>query len=262
MTATPLRREALDRREEHVDLARREGGGRLVHDEHARLTVEGLGHLDHLLLGDSQLRHGTAGIDTDAQLLQTASRLLTESLAIHDPEPERRLSSEGDVLRGGELGDEVELLVDDAYPQRLGVSGPLDLHRLPEELDLARVGANGSAQDLHERGLPRPVLPEEDVHLALPHLQRDAVEGHDTGEGLADALHAQGHGSRADVLADLHPVASRPPRPRHERRRGSHARADHIRSRAGDACAERIGSLVRYDRGVPDRRDQEEYHRW
>jgi hypothetical protein len=53
--------QALDGGEELVDLRGREGGGRLVHDEDAHLLGEGLRHLDHLLMGDAQLAHGTGG---------------------------------------------------------------------------------------------------------------------------------------------------------------------------------------------------------
>jgi hypothetical protein len=39
---------------ERVDLGVVEGGGGLVHDEHPRVVREGLGDLDHLLLGDRE----------------------------------------------------------------------------------------------------------------------------------------------------------------------------------------------------------------
>ena len=52
----------------------------------------------------------------------------------------------------------------DAAPHRLG--GVADLHRPPLERDLAAVGMHLPREDLQERRLPRPVLADENVHLA------------------------------------------------------------------------------------------------
>ena len=62
----------LDRGEERVDLAGGERGRGLVHDQQARVAVERLRHLDHLLLGDTQRRDGTPGVDAHARAPRAA----------------------------------------------------------------------------------------------------------------------------------------------------------------------------------------------
>ncbi len=61
--------------------------------------------------------------------------------------------------------------------------------------DLAGVAPAGAAQDLHERRLPCPVLPEQGVHFTAPQLEAHVVERDDAGEDLADAAHLEHRGN-------------------------------------------------------------------
>src|SRR6185437_7730692 len=63
--------------------------------------------------------------------------------------------------------------------------------RLAVEEDLPGVGAVEPVQDVHQRRLARAVLPEQRMHLAAPHIERDVVVRDDSRELLADAPHLE-----------------------------------------------------------------------
>ena len=77
-----------------------------------------------------------------------------------------QLTAEEDVLGDGELGDQVELLVDDGDAVALGVAGAVQHERLAVEEQLAGVVGVGAAEDLHQRALAGPVLADEGMDLA------------------------------------------------------------------------------------------------
>ena len=62
----------------------------------------------------------------------------------------------------------------------------------PRRTDLALVGLEQPVEDVHERGLARPVLPEQGVHLAAAQVEIDAVVRGECAEALGDALQLEG----------------------------------------------------------------------
>jgi hypothetical protein len=66
------------------------------------------------------------------------------------------------------------------------------VHRLAAEEDLALVGLEQPVEDVHERRLPRPVLPEQGVHLTATQVEVDAVVRDERAEALGDALQLEG----------------------------------------------------------------------
>ena len=62
--------------------------------------------------------------------------------------------------------DEVQLLVDDRDPGRLGVADAGEAHRLAADPDLALVVGVHAGEDLHQRRLAGAVLAHQRVHLA------------------------------------------------------------------------------------------------
>jgi hypothetical protein len=57
---------------------------------------------------------------------------------------------------------------------------------------LGVVGMVEPVEDVHERGLPRTVLPEEGVHLTATDIEVDAVVRGERAEALGDALQLEG----------------------------------------------------------------------
>jgi hypothetical protein len=66
------------------------------------------------------------------------------------------------------------------------------VHRLAAQADLALVGLVQPVEDVHERGLPRAVLPEQGVYLAPAHVEIDIVVRDERAEALGDALQLEG----------------------------------------------------------------------
>jgi hypothetical protein len=151
--------------EELLHLARLEGGGRLVHDDHPGVERDGPGDRDHLLGPEPQRvqRHSHVGLDTVAA--QDLGGLPVHPVDVEQPEPRAGLAAEKDVLRDRAHRYQVDLLVYSAYPRRLGVARAGERDLLSAEEDLALVRLVDAGYDLDQGGLARAVLPDERVHL-------------------------------------------------------------------------------------------------
>ena len=108
--------------------------------------------------------------------------------------PLRGSDGEHDVLRHRHDRDEHEVLVHHADPEPDRLARRADPDRLAAEADLALVGLVEPVEDVHERRLARPVLPEQGVHLALAQVEVDAVVRDQRAEALGDALELEGQG--------------------------------------------------------------------
>ncbi len=76
---------------------------------------------------------------------------------------------------------------------------------LAVELDDAVVGGEAAVEDLGQRRLPRAVLPRKRVDLAGLQIKRGVVKRENSGERLADAVHADerpGPGCSSAVVLD------------------------------------------------------------
>ncbi len=116
--------QVVDDPEEPGDLGVRQGRGRLVHDHDRGVERQGLGDLDHLLIADPQVADPGPRRDRRAQPVEEPARLGLHRAFIQpaEPAPARLLAAEEDVVGDGELGDEVELLVDDPDAGVLGLA--------------------------------------------------------------------------------------------------------------------------------------------
>ena len=73
-TAAPALLQRAHDAEQALDLLARQRGGRLVHDQHARVEAQRLGDLDDLLVGDREAADRPLGIEPDAQAVEQALR--------------------------------------------------------------------------------------------------------------------------------------------------------------------------------------------
>ncbi len=123
------------------------------------------------------------------------------------------LHAEDDVLGHGEHRDQHEVLVDHADPGVDRVLGGAGCLRLAVDQDLALIRLQQPVEDVHQRGLARPVLAEQAADLAWVNPEVDVVVGHEAAEALRDAAQLKFHarpsaGAPADC-ADRTPVPSR-----------------------------------------------------
>ena len=183
--------------EKRVGLLRSEHGGRLVHDQNARLAVERLQDLDALLLADRELPDSCLGIDREAvATAQLPDALLDRARMDDETPPVTTVVAEDDVLGHRERLDETEVLVHHADPRVERVARRVKADVLAVELDRPVVLAVEAGENVRERRLARSVLAEERVHLPLGGLEADAVVRDDAGEALRDPDHAHRRGSR------------------------------------------------------------------
>jgi len=179
-------RQAPDQVEEHLGLAPGEDVGRLVHAQDADLARHRLGDLDHLRLRHRQVAYPPGDRDLGAQGGEQLGGGAAGGRAVDQAEAVR-LAAEEDVLLDREVGHQVELLVDEDDPCRLGGVGVGELDRAPFQCDLARARAVVAGEQLHQRRLAGAVLAHQRVDLPGAHVDVDGVEDLDGSEGLAEA---------------------------------------------------------------------------
>ncbi len=164
----------------------RQRSRRLIEDDDlGGVHVAGLHHQQQLLLAHAQI----AGLDVSIQRQTDASehplRTAMKPSPVDDP-PLRHLVPQEEVLRHGEVVDDLRLLRDDADALALR-------HRPRQPRDLATVDEDGAGGRLVETGddadqsrLPGTVLADDAVHLSSPHLDVDSAERDGAGEELGD----------------------------------------------------------------------------
>ncbi len=178
-----------DHRKQLVNLAVGQGGRGLVHDQHLGVDGERLGHLDHLLLGHTEVGHDAGGVHVHIERVQHLPALVLHRLVVHH-EAKRWLSSgiaaQVDVLSDVEVRYQVELLVNGADAELLGMSRTVDAYLLTLDLDLARIRHISASQHLHERGLAGTVLTQQDVHLSGEEVKAHVLKGAHSRKRLGD----------------------------------------------------------------------------
>ena len=177
--------------EKDLDLLVRERGGGLVHDEDLEVLLhEVAGYLDHLLLADAQVAHLGVGRHLVLQPRQDLFGALDMGGVVHEGAL-FLLVVHVDVLRYGEVREEAQLLVDDAYALRPGGGGVLERDFLALHIELAAGGLLDARDYLHQRALAGAVFADEHVHLAPQHVEGDVVERLGAGIYLFDLLAVQ-----------------------------------------------------------------------
>ena len=178
-----------DHVEEHAHLGRVKRGGRLVHDHQRSLERDGARQRHHLLQRHAQVHHRHAEIDVHAQPVEQLLRRAAHARPV-DPAPaSARLAPQKDVFGGGQVGDQVDLLVDGGDTGGLGLGGRMERDVLAPHEDTAIVLRIGAGQDLDEGGLAGAVMPYQRVDLAMPDVEVNAGQRLHAGEALGDAAH-------------------------------------------------------------------------
>src|SRR4051794_13240892 len=88
------------------------------------------------------------------------------------------------------MGEEIELLKDDADPEAASMQGIGNDHWLPPEHHGAAVGLVDPGQHLHDGRLAGPVLPDYGVDLPPGNAEGDVVDSGDTPKPLHHVVEA------------------------------------------------------------------------
>ena len=182
------RAQVADHPEELLHLVGVEAGGGLVEDQDGGVEVDRPGDGYQLLDGQRVPAEHRVGVDAQVEPGQQRGGALAHRAPV-DPPESAWLAAEHDVLRDGEVGAEVHLLVDRRDPGLLGRAGSREHLLLAADPDRARVDAVDPGQRLDQGGLARAVLPHEGVHLAGQQAEVDPVERLDSGKGDRDVAH-------------------------------------------------------------------------
>ena len=183
----PARLEAGDDPEQPVDLRWGQRRGRLVEDQHLALGGERFGDLQQLHLGHTERLHPRPRRDLQPDLREHGLGIAEEPREVHHSGATGQALEE-DVLGDGEIGEEIELLVDDPDP------GPDGGHRAPRSVRLAfqqdgaLVRLVQAAEQLHQRRLAGAVLAGEDVYLPAADRKIHPVQCEHPGEALRRPL--------------------------------------------------------------------------
>ncbi len=199
--------------EPHRDIGQR--GGRLVHQQDARLAAHGLDDLHHLFQVVGQRRDERFGPRVDLVEAQQRRHFLVEFTAAQQPgTAPGGLVVQHDVFGHRHAADEIDVLVDgdDPVPERVIRARQRD--RVAVEPHDTGIGPVDAGHDLEQRALAGPVFADEAVHAAGLDREVDTLERPHAGEALDDGFALEDGGRQA--LDDLATRArtGRPPPPR------------------------------------------------
>ena len=204
------RLQVADNVEEGGDFLLREGGRRLVHDDELRVAHEGAADGDELLVGHGQVADQLVEVHVEADLRHGLARDLTHAGTVHQATPGGHFAAERNVLHNGEVRENREILVDDAHTR-------VDGGRRRQAREVATVnrdrpvfGGVHARNDLNERGLARPVFPDQAVDFSGRDLQVNVDQGSHAREGFADVSYRQHWGVHV-VSFPTHATAPGPP---------------------------------------------------
>ena len=174
-----------------VDLLGGEDGGGLIEDEDLIVPVEHLQDLGALLHAHGDILHQGVRVHLQAVFVGEGHDLLP-GLRLLQKAPLAGLHAQDDIVQHGEALHQLEVLVDHADAQVVGVVGVLNLHHPAVLLDGALLRPVQAEENAHQRGLAGAVLSQKRVDLTFLQLERNVVVGNDAGEPLGDIQHFDG----------------------------------------------------------------------
>ncbi len=173
--------------EEHGHLSGRQGRSGLVHQEHARVVHQRPRDLDDLLMAQRERAEMGAGRDrlvADERQRPARGALLRGPV---DGAPTRpSFATDEQVLRYGELGKELQLLVNHPHAQAGCVTRRREHDVAPIDAQATGRGPLDAREDLQERRLSGAVLADQCVNPAGLEAEVDACQRDRTRVRLAD----------------------------------------------------------------------------
>ena len=180
-------------REEALDLAVGERGGRLVHHDDPRVARERFGDFDELLLPDREPRDRHVERQLEPEFGADCARFARSRTAGRSMSTAaRRLGAEHDVRRRRQLRHQLELLVDHPDAEPLGRLRRIDARRRCRRSKISPSSARSApARIFISVDLPAPFSPTSDEHFAGANVERNVGERAHAGKRLPDAAHLE-----------------------------------------------------------------------
>ena len=186
----------LDDDEEIADLARRQRGGRLVHDDDARVMRQRAGDLDQMLLRDAEGPQQRAGVEIGLEAFEQVARANLHLAPVDAPAARERHMAHENVLSDAELVEHHGFLVDRRDAGGPGVARSGADERLAGNENDALVGAMDAGQDFDQRRFARAILADQRGDFTRAQRQADVVQRAHAGKGFAHAGERQDRRAR------------------------------------------------------------------
>jgi len=178
----------------HAVVEQRTGG--LVHQQEARVHAEDAGDGQQFAAARWKAKPPLGRRCGETYLIEerTAERF-------HPPETRQAPLAEEEVpddhvFPGGQVREQVELLVDNGDAQPLRIERSVNGGRLPVEEEAPAIGPDGAGDDPGERALARAVFAHERVDFSRAHFQAGASQRRHAAEtfaGIRDFQKGMGH---------------------------------------------------------------------
>ena len=163
----------------------------LVQDQDIGAAPERLDDLDQLLLTQREVARARARVDRRPE---RGRDLGQPRLAGGGVQSHAAAFTEQQVLEHAEGGHQRRVLIDHADAEAERAARRIDADVTAADADPAGVGLRHPREDAHQRGLARPVLAQQAVHLARADREVDVVVRDDARERLRDADQLDGGG--------------------------------------------------------------------
>ena len=184
----PFRREIAHNLQQLLNLLRGQHGGRLVENQDLVVPVQHFQNFRALLHTDGDVLDQRVRIDPQAVFLRQRHDLFPGAGALKNAVL-RILVTEDDVVQHGEALHQLEVLVNHADAQSIGIVGVVDFDLHAVLFDYALLSLIKAEQNAHQRGFTGAVFTQQGVYLALFQLERNIVVCDDTGEALRNVYH-------------------------------------------------------------------------
>ena len=203
-----------------------EGGRGLVHDDEFRVAHECAADGDELFVGDGEVADEFVEVDMEANFGDGFAGDFAHARAVDEAASGGDFAAERDVLHDGEVGEDGEVLVDDAHACVDGGGRRQARKVAAPDRDRPVFGGVHARNDLDERGFARPVFSGQAVDFSGRDVEVDVDQGSHACEGFADVSYRQHWGVHV-VSFPTHATAQRPP----PRARASRAGGTRMRER-------------------------------
>ena len=177
-----------------LDLRVGQRGCGFVHDDDLGVHQKRAGNLHDLLVGGVQVAHHGAGVQAKRHALKYLPGFRDHARMVQKAVFLFQLPADEHVFIDGQVVDEAQLLVNKGHTRMEGVGGGVEVDRGAVNEGLPPVGGEYSAQNVHQGGLARSVLPQQGADLAALQGEVHLLQYVVGTEGFANAAHLQCHG--------------------------------------------------------------------
>jgi hypothetical protein len=138
--------------------------------------MKGATDLDHLPGRNREVAYQTLRADLGVREVREEFEGSLARMSPVEPPPTRGLRPKNDVLHHGEVGTELEFLMDESDPSPTRLERRGGCKGLSHEEHLSGIRSQSAGHDVHQSALPGAILPDQPMNLAAHHGKAHIVE--------------------------------------------------------------------------------------